>query len=109
MRKWFATVIMVLSSVVYAEAGEFSIFGEITEVYTGADWTMVRYSGSAKNPSGCEGTAYYSLNLSHANYEGVLSSILAAQMAKKKVRFWLSGCGGQNGKYPKIMSIQVKS
>jgi hypothetical protein len=86
-----------------------SQLGKITQTYTHADWTMVTISGDQVNPDNCESNAYYAINTSEKNYEGILSSILSAQMSGKEIRFWLTGCSVQGGKYPKIISIVIKT
>lgn len=96
---------LCLSSAVHA--GDFSQTGTITLTYTYGDWTMVKMTGTPVNPDSCSSTEYYAIPSADKNYDAIFSSILAAQIAKKNVRFWIGGCDGQYGYYPKIVSIQV--
>ena len=107
LKKVVALMVFSVCSV-QASANQFSPFGEVTESYTSSAWTMVKLSGAMVNAEGCPKTGYYAINSGSSNYDAILSSILAAQMAKKTVRFWLAGCAGQQGEYPKIVSIQVR-
>jgi hypothetical protein len=90
-------------------AADFSNWGTITQTYTSNSWTMVTVTGDPKNPDACASSSLYALNVADTNYEGMLSTILAAQMGQKSVRFWLSGCSGQSGSYPRIVSVQMNS
>jgi hypothetical protein len=102
-------VVVLACAVPPAFSGDFSNWGTITQTYTSGSWTMVSVMGTAKNPDSCVSSSHYALNVSDSNYEGILSSILAAQMGQKSVRFWLSGCSGQSGNYPRIVSVQMNS
>ena len=101
--------LLLLTSAFNACASGFSQWGTIEQTYTSGSWTMVNVSGVDINPDNCEASHYYAINTSDPNYQAILSSLLAAQMAQKNVRFWLSGCGGQDGKYPKLTSSQLNS
>ena len=103
------TFIAFLFLVNQAFAGDFSYWGTIKQTYTGSGWTMIAIEGEMNNPDGCERSDYYAITTSHSNYNGILSSVLSAQMANKKVSFWLSGCGGQGNKYPRLTSIKINS
>ena len=82
----------------------------IERIYYNANFTHVRLSAHNVNRSNCNGGAstasYFSLDINNtATYDQMYSMLLAAQLSGAKVRFWLSGCSGQGGKYPKITSI----
>ena len=94
---------MLLSSFVYA--GGSTNYGEITELYVNNNWTMVRVQGVTANPDSCSGSGYYALNPADKNYEILHSTLLTAQIAGRKVKFYLSGCSGQSQKYPHIISV----
>ena len=109
MLKKIVVSLVFFACTAQVSANQFSQFGEVTESYTASGWTMGKLSGNQVNPDGCPKNHYYAINRGAANYEAFLSSILAAQVAKKTVRFWIGGgCAGQNGEYPKIQSIQIK-
>jgi hypothetical protein len=90
-----------------AVGGDFTQTATIEKTYTSVDWTQVTLAGTAINPDGCTSSAYYAIDITSSNYDGILSSILTAQMAQKPVLFWVSGCAGSNDQYPEIVSIQV--
>lgn len=81
--------------------------GEIAHIYVNNHWTMVHAPSIKDNPDSCQSTSYYAINPADKNYQTLHSTLLAAQLANRKVRFWLSGCGGQNGNHPKIISVWV--
>jgi len=90
------------------DAGGGSAWGTIIESYTNNNWTMVRASGITDNPDSCTSVYYYAVMPEDKNYETIHSTLLAAQIAEKSVRFYLSGCSGQYGDYPHIVSIWIK-
>ncbi len=69
---------------------------------------MAKVVGVADNPDNCGNTYYYALNTAQDNYEVLHSTLFAAFIAKKEVRFWVGGCGGQNGAYPAVVSVFVR-
>ena len=100
-------VIFITSTTALAASGS-SSWGKVSEVYVHGGWTMVRVTGVSENPSQCTGITYYALHPSDANYEVLHSTLLAAHLANKDVRFWLNGCSGQNNKYPHIVSVFIR-
>lgn len=60
------------------------------------------------NPDGCDSNFYYAITPGDPNYEAMHATLLAAYFSGKQTRFWVSGCGGQNGLSPKIISIFVR-
>ncbi|WP_157234621.1 hypothetical protein WKI13_11540 [Teredinibacter turnerae] len=108
MRKISAILIALLSTNL-VEAGEATTQGKIIASYTSGAWTMVRIDSQSTKTFGCEKPNWYAINSGDSNYQTIVSSILAAQMAQKEVSFWVSGCGGQAGSYPKIESIVINS
>lgn len=102
-----ALFVIVLTSPAFA--GVLTPKGVITETYTSGGWTMLHIDNQSTNTFGCSLSGWYAINTTDNNYTGLLSNILAAQMAGKQVTFYVSGCGGQAGQYPKIESIIVYS
>ena len=81
--------------------------GEISNIYVNNSWTMVHLPTVSDNPDNCSSTGYYAIVPSDSNYEALHSTLLAAHFANKRVKFWVNGCGGQNGSHPKITSVWV--
>lgn len=81
--------------------------GHIKNVYVNNGWTMVHAPDITDNPDSCNSTSYYAIKPNEPNYNAMHGTLLAAFMANKKVRFWVSGCGGQNNGFPKIVSVWV--
>ena len=106
-KRYFLVLSWFLANTVLATG--FSQWGTINQTYTTGSWTMVALSGNDENPDDCPADYYYAIATTDANYEAILSSILAAQMAQKQVRFWLAGCSGGDNKFPKITSIQLNT
>lgn len=100
----FASTLLLLGPII-ALAGGMTQPGEIAEVYVNANWVMARMNGVTDNPDACPSTTYYSLVPGQANYSVLSASLMSAQMTKKRVKFWVSGCGGQGDQYPNIQSI----
>jgi hypothetical protein len=99
--------ILILSAIITfsAFAGGSTKLGVIDHIYVNNTWTMVDVTGVSDNPDGCNSTAYYAVVPSDANYQTIHSTLMAAQLAGKKVKFYVSGCSGQGNKYPKITSV----
>lgn len=95
-------------------AGGSTEYGKITEMYTSLDWTMVIVpditSSTTRdpNPDLCPKSTYYSIEPEDKNYQAMHSVLMAAHMAGKDVRFYVSGCSGQNNEFPRIISIWSK-
>lgn len=100
-------ILIVFSNI--SLAGSATPSGKILQTYTHGYWTMVKIDSQSTNSYGCEKPYWYGINHEDKNYDGLLSSLLAAQMAGKTVSFWVAGCGGQGNEYPKIVSITIKS
>jgi len=89
--------------------------GKITRIYVNNEWTMVlvpellEASNELSNPDGCDSKSYYAIEPDDSNYNALHSTLLAAYLSGKEVNFWVSGCGGQNGKHPKIISVWVNN
>ena len=94
---------------VCANAGDWTTWGEISEIYVHGNWTMVHAEGVNDNPDNCNSTVYYAINPTSTNYNAIHASLLSAFMAKKKVRFWVNSCGGQSNNYPHISSVQISN
>ncbi|KAF7787854.1 hypothetical protein PRUB_a2362 [Pseudoalteromonas rubra] len=101
-----AACALLLSGQVYA-AGATSI-GKIDIMYVNNGWTMVHGEKIKGNPSNCSDSTYYAIVPSHPNYDALHSTLLAAKLAGTNVNFYVSGCSGQNNKYPRITSIWVR-
>lgn len=101
----FAALFLFVAS--NAIAGQQTPSGFVTRTYTSTAWTMIQISSQGSSSYGCAKANYYAINTSSENYSAMLASVLAAQMAQKNVNFWVSGCGGQAGEYPKIESVVV--
>jgi hypothetical protein len=54
-------------------------------------------------------TQYFVLSASDPQYAILHSTLMAAYAANKKVTFYWDGCGGQDGKYPRVKSIWVSN
>lgn len=106
--KRIAVLVFFMVCAIHANGNGGTGWGLVTETYVNSGWTMVKVSGVSENPDECMSTVYYALNPSQPSYTIFHSTLLAAHMAGKQVRFWVSGCGGQNDKYPKIVSVFVK-
>ncbi|MCG7563265.1 MULTISPECIES: hypothetical protein [Pseudoalteromonas] len=100
-----AACTLLLSGQVYA--GAQTSLGQIQTIYVNNSWTMVHGSSITGNPDGCSNPEYYAIVPSHPNYNAMHATLLAAKFAGKKVRFWVSGCSGQNNRHPRIHSIWV--
>ncbi|MCG7534513.1 hypothetical protein [Pseudoalteromonas sp. OOF1S-7] len=92
-------------------AGGNTTQGEIDTLYVNNYWTQVHSSSITGNPDSCGGNtstpSYYAIVPTHPNYEALHSTLLAAKFAGKRVKFYVSGCSGQNNQYPRITSIWV--
>jgi hypothetical protein len=112
--KYYFLVLMSLPVVVLASGGTDT--DVISSLYVSGSWTMVALpklanaeKGSKNNPDSCESTSYYATVPSEPNYNAIHSTLMAAQMSGKKVFFWVNGCGGQGGNYPRIVSVWLQS
>ncbi|WP_444890836.1 hypothetical protein [Microbulbifer sp. DLAB2-AA] len=115
MSKYLLFFSLLLPSLAFSAGGSTDT-GVIEVMYVNGGWTMVRLPaldgaqpGSKNNPDSCPNSSYYALQPDTANYEALHSTLLAAQLANKKVNFWVSGCGGQSNQYPKISSVYLYS
>ncbi|RYV04100.1 hypothetical protein SOPP22_01480 [Shewanella sp. OPT22] len=79
--------------------------GKIDHMYVNNEWSMVHLTGVQSNPDNCQSTAYYAIRPGEKNYEVLHSTLLAAHLSGKSVKFWVNGCGGQNNQYPRIVSV----
>ena len=107
-KNWIAiglTAVMSLWPFASACAGASTGIGMISQYYVHAEWTMVRVDSLTDNPDGCYSTEYYAIEPSQPNYSALNAALLSAQMAGKRVKFWVDGCGGQGAKYPFIRSV----
>jgi len=102
------TLLLILILTTKVSASGMTSWGNVTVTYVHGDWTMVSLEGVSNNPDECSSTGYYALKSSQNNYKALHSTLLAAHMAGKQVRFWVGGCGGQNDLYPQISSVFVK-
>ncbi|BBM03929.1 hypothetical protein [Microbulbifer sp. GL-2] len=116
MKKFMLGVVVYMMTMTVWAAGS-GLVGPATikTMYVNGGWTQVRapeldasnHPGeeAAYNPSGCEKTYYFAIHPTDDNYAAIHSTLLSAQMTGKKVSFWLDGCGGQDGAYPRIRSV----
>ncbi len=88
-------------------ASGFSSFTMIVQTITNDAHTEVRVAGVTSNPDQCLNTNGYTLETMQSNYAAMMSTLLSAQLARKTVRFLISGCGSNN--LPKITSITLNS
>lgn len=105
MKTFCFIICLVLSSATLA--GGSTAYGKITHMYVNTNWTMVMVTGISENPDECAHTDYYSINPVDKNYNALHSTLMAAHMSGKSVRFYVSGCSGQSGDYPHIISVWV--
>lgn len=110
----FAAITLTTSLFAYSSGGTDK--GVITSMYVNNGWTMVSVpdlhttiKSSKNNPDSCTSNSYYAIIPSNPNYTTIHATLMAAQMAGKQVHFWVNGCSGQNGDYPKIVSVWVTS
>ncbi|WP_196161754.1 hypothetical protein [Reinekea sp. G2M2-21] len=102
--KYIGIILVSLFST-FAVASGSTASGKIEHLYLNNTWTMVSVSGISENPDSCESTAYYAIIPSDSNYSALHSTLMAAQLAGKTVKFWVNGCSGQGNKHPKIVSV----
>ncbi|MBW8184274.1 hypothetical protein [Shewanella nanhaiensis] len=106
MKFKFCVLILVLCFIsLHADASGGTGSGVIENIYVNNGWTMVHVPTITNNPDNCPSASYFAIRPTDANYITLHSTLLAAFMAEKTVRFWLSGCGGQNNNHPKIVSV----
>lgn len=97
----------------WAEDGEGSGWGKITEIYVDAQGLVLKleFSGKIVNPSGCEGMGFYVRELDDSiASDRFLRVVMAAHMAGRKVKFWIEGCSRSKwwGKTrPQIFDIYI--
>lgn len=114
MNKYLILSALLFSSFVNASGGTGS--GVITSMYVNNGWTMVHVPdlistemGSKNNPDSCASNYYFAIMPTDQNYSTIHATLMAAQMAGKKVKFWVNGCKGQNNSYPHIVSVWIIS
>ncbi|WP_445358099.1 hypothetical protein [Microbulbifer sp. ANSA005] len=116
MKKFmFGAVVYMMTMTAWATGSGLVGPGAISKMWVNGGWTQVRVpeldasnhpgKEAVYNPSGCENTYYFAIHEDHDNYAAFHSTLLTAQMTGTKVSFWLSGCGGQEGRYPYILSV----
>lgn len=83
----------------------------IKRIYNHANFLQVQLTTHNQNPDSCPSATYFGLpkppDIDTDQYDQFFSMLLAAELSGAKVRFWLSGCSGQNDQYPKITSIMI--
>jgi len=82
--------------------------GTIEVMYVNAGWTQVRVpaiDNSKNNPDNCAKAYYFAIHPNDTNYDAFHATLLSAQISKREVQFWVSGCGGQNSDFPYIRSV----
>lgn len=109
----FLSTLLIASNVM---SGGTTGAGEISNIYVNNGWTMVSIpdlidpsaeNQALNNPDGCTNNGYYAIVPTDSNYSALHATLMAAHFASKRVKFWVNGCGGQNGNHPKISSIWV--
>jgi hypothetical protein len=101
------------SGVLWADEGAGSGWGKIREVYVDAEGAVVRlqFSGKVVNPGGCEGGDFYVRELDDTMAsDRFLRVLMAAHLARRKVKFWVDGCSKSRwwGKTrPQIIDIYI--
>ncbi|AOT08313.1 hypothetical protein [Pseudoalteromonas luteoviolacea] len=103
---------VILAFSLQAKASGGTDSGKIAQMYVNGGWTMVHIPnivtnvrGSKNNPDSCNNNYWFAIEPNDPNYTTLHSTLMAAQIAEKNVHFWVSGCGGQNRHYPKIVSV----
>ena len=98
-----------------ADEGDGSNWGTIEQLYVDAAGTVLRidFSRDVVNPSGCQGGDFYvrELDGSPAS-DRFVKTVVAAQLADRKVKFWVEGCSKAQwwGKTrPQIIDIYIGS
>ena len=79
----------------------------IERIYFNAAFTQVRMTSHNQNPDGCPASSFFGLAQDNPNYKIIYATLMTAQASGATVRFWLSGCSGQNNNYPEITSVQM--
>ena len=103
MFKYFSVLALVLiSSNLYAGGSISEKTIARTHVNTDSGFYF-RTVETAENPDGCSDSYWYHVNMSGVYAKELFAVILGAQMSKKKVQFYVSGCskGGASG-YPVV-------
>lgn len=91
-----------------ALAGGFTPVGEITNLYVSSTFVNVKLSGESYSPDNCTvKNGWYGLSVEDSNYQAMYSLILAAHYSGDRVKFYVAGCSGQSGSYPRIISIMT--
>jgi len=100
MRQILLAVILAVAAltnpgVVFGDSGTGSGWGRIKEVYVDAEGSVLRlqFSGDIVNPGGCEGADFYVRELDDSiASDRFLRIVMAAHLARRKVKFWIDGC-----------------
>lgn len=59
-----------------------------------------------KNPDNCTSALDIELSCEHPAYQTMVSMILAAKLADKKLDFWLAGCGADG--QAKVVTVKMQ-
>ena len=100
MKQFIAIVILLGAPILQlaaadAEGEAGSGWGKITEVYVDAEVSVLRlqFSRAIVNPANCEGGDFYVRELDDSTAsDSFLRAVLAAHLANRRVKFWVSGC-----------------
>ena len=103
------------TSIRAADEGDGSNWGTIEQLYVDAAGTVLRidFSRDVVNPSHCEGGDFYVRELDNSPAsDRFVKTVVAAQLADRKVKFWVEGCSraqwwGKNR--PQIIDIYIGS
>ena len=96
MKKLIIAVLAFMSTSVFA-SGYLVPLGQGVEVlrvhaHSGGGLTLWIHQNSIQNPDSCKGTDKVHIRSSLAGYDAMVTVVMSAYTAKKKIGFWSSGC-----------------
>jgi hypothetical protein len=99
-----AAIFLIISFPIaaYSDTTDLHKIEKLTIGTNGLHGTSVVLENS--NFNGCSVTSAALVEATNPNYQGILSTLLAARMADRSIRITYSGCSNN---YPKISEIQL--
>jgi len=85
--KFVLAMTLFFSSAVYADP--WSTVSKITSLYPYSDGMIFRTGYKNESISSCDGGVRFSISKAHPNYDVMVSSMMAAFMADKKIKFYI--------------------
>ena len=97
-------VVLLGTNIGYAGSGSTGYI-EIRTIRVGGGFLRVTSTSEFSDPSSCSGSSSIShilISEDTPSYNEIVSFVLSAKMANRKVNFWVKGCGTDSGNsYPK--------